>query len=151
MQGVEFAGPGSLAKPSRLEELFFAGIEEYWPYLNGNPVFSTKNTTASLPHLPLPVFDRALVERLIRFAAAHRWGRSSRPAKVTPEPAIASGCAKYIEEIFPKQAKRSQLAKEAGLNLTVSIELRGPGGGAWSCQWIDGELAGVRPGLCDSC
>ncbi|HEV8062629.1 MAG TPA: SDR family oxidoreductase [Gemmataceae bacterium] len=149
MQGVEFAGSGSLAKPSRLEELFFAGIEEYWPYLNGNPVFSTKNTTASLAHLPLPVFDRALVERLIRYASAQRWGRSSRPAKVTPEPVIASGCAKYIEEVFPKQAQRSQLAREAGLNLTVSIELRGPGGGAWSCQWIKGELAGVRHGLCN--
>jgi predicted lipid carrier protein YhbT len=149
MHGVEFAGSGLLTQPSRLEELFFAGIEEYWPYLSGNPVFSTKNTTEGLPHFPLPVFDRALVERLIRFAVAHRWGRSSRPAKVTPEPVIASGCANYIEEVFPKQAQRSQLAREARLDLTVSIELKGPGGGEWSCQWCKGELVGVRHGLCD--
>jgi thioester reductase-like protein len=146
MEGVEFAGAAPLAQPSRLEELFLAGIEEYWPYLNGNPKFSTKNTTARLPHLPHPEFDRPLLERLIRYAVAHRWGRLTRPAKTAPEATETSTCAKYIEETFPKKAQQSQIAKEAGLNLTIAIVLTGPGGGEWSCRWVDGELVGVNPG-----
>jgi hypothetical protein len=146
MEGVEFAGSGPLSHPTRLEELFFAGIEEYWPYLSGNPKFSTKNTTASLPHLPHPVFDRPLLERLIRFAVAHRWGRVARPTKGTQAAANPSLCAKFIEELLPQKAQQSQLAKEARLNLTVSIDLNGPGGGQWSCRWTDGELVGVSRG-----
>jgi thioester reductase-like protein/predicted lipid carrier protein YhbT len=149
MQGVEFGGSSKLAHPSRLEELFFAGIEEYWPYLNGNPIFSTMNTTAFLPHLPLPVFDRPLLERLIRYASAQRWGRTSRPAKVPPMQACSSLCAKYIEEVLPRQAQHSQLARDAGLDVTVGIDLNGPGGGQWSCEWSGGELVGVKQGLCN--
>jgi thioester reductase-like protein len=146
MERVEFGGSGPLDHPSRLEELFFAGIEEYWPYLSGNPKFSTKNTTDRLPHLPHPEFDRPLLERLIRFALAHRWGRTSRPAKASQEAVNPSVCARYLEQVLPQKARQSRLAKEAGLNLIVSIDLKGPGGGQWSCRWTDGEFVGVTPG-----
>ncbi len=81
MENVRFAGAKTISEPSGLEELFMAGIEEYWPYLEGNPQFSTANTTSALPELPPTNIDRALLERLIRFAIAHRWGRPGRPAK----------------------------------------------------------------------
>ncbi|CAN5312647.1 hypothetical protein BH10PLA2_BH10PLA2_25410 [soil metagenome] len=81
MENVRFAGSKTIQEPSGLEELFMAGIEEYWPYLEGNPQFSTKNTSKCLPDLPDIPVDRAVLERLIRFAIAHRWGRSARPTK----------------------------------------------------------------------
>jgi thioester reductase-like protein len=81
MQNVKFAGSRHIEVPSELEQLFMAGIEEYWPYLEGNPHFSTINTSTNLPELPDIPIDRALLERLIRFAIAHRWGRSSRPSR----------------------------------------------------------------------
>jgi predicted lipid carrier protein YhbT len=56
-------------------------------------------------------------------------------------------CRHYIEKVFPRQARRSRLAREAGLDLTVGIDLQGPGGGQWSCKWEQGELTCVSCGL----
>jgi thioester reductase-like protein len=148
LSGVEFAGPEGVEHPCRLEQLFLNGIQEYWPYLGGNPAFASVNTNAALPDLPCPIVDRSMLERLIRFAVTNRWGRAARPTtEVRGRPAPASHCAEYIEQVFPKQARRSRLAREAGLDLTVCIDLRGPGGGQWSCQWRQGELIYARSGL----
>jgi thioester reductase-like protein/predicted lipid carrier protein YhbT len=150
LPAVEFAGAEHFAHPRPLEQLFLNGIQEYWPYLGGNPVFASANTCAALPDLPPPAVDRPMLERLIRFAAAHGWGRPWPPAaECCPQPLARSFCAEYIEEIFPRQARRSSLAREAGLNLTIGIDLRGPGGGQWSCRWRQGELIYARRGLED--
>jgi thioester reductase-like protein len=150
LPGVEFAGTKTgveNSSPSRLEQLFFDGIREYSPYLGGNPVFASVNTAAALPDLPPPV-DRPMLERLIRFAVASRWGRSPpQPTDVGPGLPARSFCAEYIERIFPKQARQSRLAREAGLDLTVCIDLRGLGGGQWSCKWKQGELVYARRGV----
>jgi thioester reductase-like protein len=145
--GVELAGPEGVAQPSRLEQLFREGLEEYWPYLGGNPVFACANTSAALPELPPPPVDRPMLERLLRFAVANRWGRAGNAAP--PRAPRRWGCAEYIEQVFPRQARRSRLAQEAGLDLAVCVDVRGPGGGQWSCKWRQGELAYARPGADD--
>jgi thioester reductase-like protein len=150
LPGVEFAGSKGVDDPSRLEQLFFDGIQEYWPYLSGNPVFASANTCAALPDLPPPTMDRPMLERLIRFAGAQRLGRTPpRTTEVCPQPSAGSYCAQYIEQVFPRHARRSRLARAAGLDLTVGIDLRGPSGGQWSCKWRQGELLYVRSGLED--
>jgi hypothetical protein len=75
LQGVEFAGSEGVEHPSRLEQLFLEGIQEYRPYLGGNPVFAYVNTSAALSDLPPPPVDRPSLKRLIRFAVA-RAGKS---------------------------------------------------------------------------
>jgi nucleoside-diphosphate-sugar epimerase/predicted lipid carrier protein YhbT len=150
LEGVVFAGPGDLAEPSRLEQLFLEGLQDHWPYLTGHPEFLCPNTTAALPHLSPPVIDGPLLRRLIRFAVADRWGRA-RPvrAAVSPPSAPPSSCVQYVEQMFPRQARQSRLARAARLNLLVALDIRGPGGGQWSCQWTHGELTYVRRGLED--
>jgi thioester reductase-like protein len=148
ISGVTFAGPTGPENPSRLEQLFLDGIQEYWPYLRGTPEFACANTFAALAELPPPLVDRPMLERLIRFAAANGWGRPPRPAASrAASPPPASNCATYIEQVFPEQARNSRLAREAGLDLTICIDLRGPGGGQWSCKWKQGELVYARRGL----
>jgi thioester reductase-like protein len=151
LPGVEFAGPEGVEHPSRLEKLFLDGIQEYWPYLGGTPAFACVNTKAALPDLPPPPVDRPILERLIRFAVTSRWGRTPRQTtEMRPHPPVtASRCAEYIEQVFPRQARRSRLSREAGLDLTVCIDVRGPGGGQWSCKWRQGELIYARSGLED--
>jgi thioester reductase-like protein len=150
LPGVEFAGAEGVKHPSRLEQLFLDGIREFWPYPGGNPVFASLNTGAALPDLPPPAIDRPMLERLIRFAVANRWGRSPpQTTEVCPRSPARSFCAEYIEQVFPKQARRSSLAREAGLDLTVCIDLRGPGGGKWSCKWRHGDLVFAKSGLDD--
>lgn len=148
LHGVEFVGRKGVADASRLETLFLEGIHEYWPYLDGNPHFAFSNTAAALPHLPPPAIDRPLLKRLIRFAVATRWGRGAAPIQATNSGCSrASRCGEYIEQVFPRQARQSRLAREAGLDLTVGIDLHGPGGGQWSCKWTAGELIYARPGI----
>jgi thioester reductase-like protein len=156
LPGVEFVGAGGGERPGRLEQLFLDGIREYWPYLRGNPVFACDNTRAALPNLPPPVVDRPVLERLILFAATNRWGRTPsiraatvREQRAGPAP-LRSGLGnpqEYIEHVFPRQAARSRLARAVGLDLTVGIDLRGPGGGQWSCKWRRGELVYAKRGL----
>src|SRR5262249_13387275 len=100
-----------------------------------------------LPDLPPPPVDRPLLKRLIGFAVNNRWGRGPSPPAETSSPSAVSRCAEYIERVFPRQARQSRLAQEAGLDLVVCIDLRGPGGGQWSCKWTAGELVYARRGL----
>jgi thioester reductase-like protein len=80
LDGVSWAGRAGPACPTPLEEQFCAQLEEYWPYADGDPNFDFTHTTAALPDLPSPTVDRALLDRLIRFAIADNWGRRRRAA-----------------------------------------------------------------------
>jgi nucleoside-diphosphate-sugar epimerase len=148
LRGVEFAGSSAPMRATDLERHFLDGIREYWPYLGGSPAFDCANTATALADLPPPVIDRPTLERLIRYAAAHRWGqRTRRTCEAAEHHSARSRCTVYIEDVFPRQARQSQLAREAGLDLAVGIDIRGPGGGQWSCRWIRGEFTYVRSGL----
>jgi thioester reductase-like protein len=144
LEGVEFVGREGVAAPSRLEELFRDGLRDYWPYLAGSPAFADDNTARALSHLPPPAVGAALLRRLIRFAVAARWGRRQ---PTCPDAGGGAVCAEYVEHTFPRQARRSRLARAARLHLLVGLDVRGPGGGQWSCRWAHGELCYVARGL----
>jgi thioester reductase-like protein len=145
LQGMQLIGTQELAAPSRLEELFFEGLADYWHYLGGTPAFDAGNTIAALSHLPPPPIDALRLRRFIRFAKEQRWGRPL-PRSVATE-SDASPCARYIEKTFPRLAQRSNLARAVGLNIVVGFDIQGRGGGQWSCRWERGELKSVRRGL----
>jgi nucleoside-diphosphate-sugar epimerase len=145
LEGVELVGPTGLTEPSRLEELFLDGLRDHWPYLTTTTTFCDRNTAAALPHLPPPPVDRPALRRLIRFAVAHHWGRP--PSGPETERATDSFCAHYLEHTFPRLARESPLAHAVGLEVVVGFDVRGPGGGQWSCRWDGGEFRGVSRGL----
>jgi thioester reductase-like protein len=146
--GIRFAGCSELTDPTSLEQAYWQGLREYRPYLAGDPVFDRRNTQSGIPDLPPPEVDRAMLERLIRFAVADHWGRRSRRLTFrTVEQTPAGDCAVYLERFFPEAAPRSSVARVLALNLTVGFDIAGPGGGQWSCRWIGGELRRVERGL----
>ncbi len=148
LAGVQWVGPQGLPDPSRLEQLFLGGIQEYWPYLGGAQEFSNRNTMAAVPHLVPPLIDPPLLKRFIRFAVGKQWGRSSARSKAAQaQPWGGFDCAEYIERVFPEQARISPLGRAARLDLAVAFDVRGPGGGQWSCRWTRGEFAYVQRGL----
>ncbi len=81
LDGVEFIGPDGLTDRTHLEEAFLDGLRQYWPYIDGTPRFTWTNTAAALPHVEPPVVDRAVLQRLIRFAVADQWGHGERPRR----------------------------------------------------------------------
>jgi hypothetical protein len=81
-----------------------------------------------------------MLGRLIRFAIADRFGRSRR---LRPRKAGQIDCADYVERFFPESVCQSSLAL-VPLNVTIGLDVFGPGGGRWSCRWIEGELQPVQ-------
>jgi thioester reductase-like protein len=138
IDGVRFAGPAPLRDPTALEATFLDYVQEYWPYLHGDPVFDRRHIRAALPDLPPSRVQRAMLARMVRFGVAHRWGRTGRTAS-----GGRGDCAEYVERFFPKMAPRSMLA-HIKLTVTVGLDVRGPGGGHWLCRWVDGELRSDR-------
>jgi thioester reductase-like protein len=142
IDGVCFAEPEARQSSTPLEELFLDQLREYWPYLQGDPVFDCRNTRAALPQLPAPSIDRPLLARLIRFAVADEWGRAGRKKPRGD----GLSCRRYVEGFFPEAVRRSRLAR-LPLAVTVGLDIEGVGGGQWSVR-LDGAPA-VRPGLTD--
>jgi hypothetical protein len=118
-------------------------FRDYWAYLHSSLVFDCRNTREALPDFPPPPFDRELAARLLAFAQADGWGRGRAAPRVV---AARVDCARYVEEFFPRAARESALAR-VPLDLTVGLDVRGAGGGQWTCRWAGGELLEVRPGL----
>jgi hypothetical protein len=148
LDGIVLAGPDGGGARNRMEELFIEGLHEYWPYADGHPEFDSANTAGALPDLPPPVMDRPLLQRLVRFAVADNWGRrKQRPAKADTRKPSRSRIAHYVEEVFPRQARESDLARSVGLDVLLGLDVEGPGGGQWSCRWTQGELTYIRPAL----
>jgi len=142
IDGVCWADSEPRRTPTPLEELFLEQLRDYWPYLHGDPVFDCRNTLAALPRLPAPCVDRVLLERLIRFAVADRWGRAGR---IRHREKATFPCRRYIEEFFPEAVRQSSLAR-IPLDVTVGLNVVGAGGGQWSCRLSGGEST-VRRGL----
>jgi nucleoside-diphosphate-sugar epimerase len=141
--GVSWAGADVLRRPTPLEERFLEQLREYWPYLGGDPVFDSTNTRAALPGLPPPCLDRALLTRLIRFAAADNWGRFR--GRHTPAGADTD-CTRYVEQFFPEALRRSTLAR-LPLDVVLGLDVQGAGGGRWSAHCRGGALLHLERGI----
>jgi nucleoside-diphosphate-sugar epimerase len=142
IDGVTRTAPGEETAVGPLEETFLEYLQEYRPYLDGDPEFDCRNTQAALRDFPCPRIDGNVLARLIRFAMANRWGWASRRR--------SSGrgrldCTDYVERFFPESAAGSALAR-VPVDVTLGLEVRGPGGGGWIVRLRPGEPAEVGRG-----
>lgn len=137
IDGVELVG--RVTNPNPLERTFLQGIADYFPYLNGDPAFDSRNTRTALPGLPCPWVDRDRLRTLIRFAIRDNWGRNHR----RPTSRISFECGDYIERYFPTALSRSPLA-QIPIETTLGFDIRGPGGGRWVCRLSGGRVVPVR-------
>jgi thioester reductase-like protein len=140
-EGVDWVGPDGLPDPTALEQLVLDQFREYWSYLRAGVRFDSRNLTEALPGLPPPAFDAALVSRLLSFARTDDWGRDRAPAPA----GHATNLGHYLERILPARMRRSPLAQALPRDLLFVLDVRGPGGGQWSCRCGEGSLR-VRRG-----
>jgi nucleoside-diphosphate-sugar epimerase len=125
IDGLELLGNGPLPDPSELERVIEAGMREYSAYFDSDPTFDRRNTLDALPDLSVPAIDRDVLGRLVRFGVEDRWGRKSSVGS----PA-AKTCTEYLEDDFPVAVSQSILDGMA-LDLSLGIDVVGPGGGTW--------------------
>jgi thioester reductase-like protein len=142
IERIQWAGPHGLSDPTSLEEMVVEQFQDYWSYLRNALVFDCQNTCRALPDLPPPSFDRDLIARLLRFAQQDGWGRERCKTRFTRMPDFAH----YLECVLPGQMRQSSLARVLPRGLLFALDIRGAGGGWWSCHWADGRLS-VRRGL----
>lgn len=140
--GASCAGPDGVEEMTDLEMQFRDQLRDYWPYREGDPTFDTTNTRTYLPHLPPPTLTSEVLARLVRFAVEDNWGRNRRSSRPLP---LEVDCADYIEDFFPAAFSRSSLAG-LSLDVVVALDVRGPGGGQWTCRWVAGEPVRVERG-----
>jgi thioester reductase-like protein len=138
IEGVRLIGNNPVSNPSDLENAFWKGLREYWPYWCGDPVFNRRNLVTALPELPAPQMDRNLLARLVRFAVENRFGRSQRRAEELKD----VDCGAYFEKFFPEAMSRSVLAS-LSIEITLGISISGPSGGRWVCRFKGGRVLDV--------
>src|SRR5579883_92434 len=141
IEGIQWTGRDGLANPTSLEKLVLEQFQDYWSYLEDDLVFDCRNMRQALPNVPPPPFDRELVIRLLRFAQDDNWGRERRGK--LPQ---AFDLAHHLEHVLPEKVRHSPIASALPHGLLFVLDIRGEGGGTWSCCWADGML-NVRRGL----
>lgn len=142
IEGLECVGSAGPADPTSLEKLIREQFEDYWCYLRRDQVFDCRNTRQALPHLPPPVFDRALVKRLLDYAQEDCWGRGRKHGN----PPHAADLAHYLEHVLPEQLRKSRVARVLPPGLHFAIDIKGQHGGQWACRCGDGRIH-VQRGL----
>jgi nucleoside-diphosphate-sugar epimerase len=141
-EGIEWTGSRSLEDPTSLEQMVLGQFRDYWSYLRKALVFDCENICRALPDLPPPALDHDLMARLLDFARRDGWGRE----RCKTRPAGTTDFAEYLERILPGRLRQSSLARVLPRDLFFVLDIRGAGGGQWSCRWSDDTLA-VRRGL----
>ncbi len=141
-EGIEWTGPQGLDDPTSLEQMVLEQFRDYWSYLRNALVFDCENTRQALPDLPPPDFDCNLMARLLDFARQDNWGRE----RCKIRPVRTADFAHYLERILPERLRQSSLARVLPRDLHFVLDIRGAGGGQWSCRWSDDRLS-VRHGL----
>jgi thioester reductase-like protein len=135
LDGVQLVRP--VPDPGQLERVFLDGLRDYWPYLDGDPAFSSGNARSALLDLLPPRVDRECLRRLVRFAIEDGWGHRRRHRR--PGPTCTLDCRDYIERFFPQVIARSPLAR-IPIETTLSFDIRGTGGGRWLCRFGGGRV-----------
>ncbi|MCE7869756.1 NAD-dependent epimerase/dehydratase family protein [bacterium CPR1] len=106
------AATRALARPPQVPA---AALDEalrlYRPYLNEHPHFDSTHTERDAPELPCPVLDEEALDRLVRYA-------SERGFELPPE--------------WNLRTRMEALRREGIEERTMTLEVKGPEGGAWS-------------------
>jgi hypothetical protein len=143
LTGIAWGGAEVMAKPSIVERHFLELLQQYVPYLQGDPVFDASNLSAAIPDMPPPAIDQTVLARLFEFAKRNQWG-AEQPS---PGESEWNDCRQYVEDTFPKLARRSALGRRIELEVAVGIDVRGSTGGQWTLRWEAGELVSIQLGL----
>lgn len=129
-KGIQWVGEDGLSDPTSVEQMVLDQFQEYWPYLRGDVLFDSRNLLEALPNLPPPRFDRERIARLLHFAQKDSWGRERVHSPAEPSTELAH----FLEQILPARMRRSRLAEALPPGVVFDVDVRGPGGGRWSCH-----------------
>jgi len=126
------------------ERAFHEQMKVYQSYWRDDPQFDSTNTSTAVPHLPCPRIDRAALLRLAKYALGANFGWP-REAVVRADRDLPA----ELQSLAGLAHAANGSARNAGAK-RVGLQITGNGGGDWTLDLADGELAAVQRGLDDS-
>jgi nucleoside-diphosphate-sugar epimerase len=143
VRGCQFVEQRDEAFLGERERGFSRSIRELAPYLFDAPEFARDNTARveAASAGPCPDWSGEVLARLLKFAAAARWGKQKEEPPMVSEPV-----ARFFEVFLPAQVPKSALAGLPWLTTTFRFIVDGHPNGEWVCSFEEGRLARVRRG-----
>jgi len=142
--GVEFVGRSGERSEERLEKDFYENATMYRAYEDSDPEFDTTNVQKFAGHLPCPAIDESMLHRFMKFGEEDRWGKR-RQKRATVSVDVGTYLQQSIEMIDRAPADT------IGPELTLGLDVQGPGGGQWSVAFSEQGLVAVQSGLSTAC
>lgn len=130
-RGVEYCGAehNSSEWVSRAERATYDNKTMYESYEHSDPIFDNSNLLRNAPHLPCPAIDEAMLQKFLKYGEEDRWGRRKEPI-----PEVPDWAARHVESVANEliAAFLADHSHYSASNLTLGLNLTGPGGGQWT-------------------
>ncbi|HEY2838809.1 MAG TPA: SDR family oxidoreductase [Pirellulales bacterium] len=124
-------------------EDFVASFREqmriYQAYWSDDPQFDSRRTEQAMPHLPCPVIDDEVMQRLVLSAIQTGFGWPREEPIVAPQDLAA--------QLAPWLAVEEATELRSAVGQIVNLRCSGRGGGQWHLTIEGGRLARVERGL----
>jgi len=114
-------------------------MDIYRSYWRDDPEFDTAHTSMAAPHLPCPDIDRDTLVKLCRYAVESNFGWP-RPRPVP----VDFDLQKHLSYL-PATEQRS--APPAQTEVSLGLQVNGPGGGQWQLLVDNGRVVAAEQGL----
>ena len=120
-----------------LLESFREQMKVYRSYWRDDPVFDSSHTDAALPDLPCPEMTEDVLFRLSMFALESNFGWPKSQPILPPF---------FVRDLLPQKPTFGG-GEPSGSGRIFGLDVRGPGGGAWSLSVRDRRVESVRAGI----
>jgi len=142
--GVEFVGRSGERSEETMEQDFYENSTMYRSYEESDPEFDTTNLQKFAGHLPCPEIDEAMLHRFLKFGEEDRWGKR-RQKKATVSIEVGTYLQQSLDMVDPVSVDSMKS------EITLGLDVHGPGGGQWGVAFSDRGLVVVEPGLPSTC
>jgi thioester reductase-like protein len=156
--GVQYLGncPFDVSQDNMFEAKFLEGVSKYQAYDQTDPVFGDENIKRFAGHFECPKICEETIHRYLEYGQRDRWGKKKRTRVelgVVAEdffPAVCRLAGQFIRSEASGNAHADQIAnletKEVH-NLTMGLDIIGPGGGQWTLLANSKHGATIARGL----
>jgi len=142
--GVEFVGRAGERSEERLERDFYENATMYRAYEDSDPEFDTSNVQKFAGHLPCPLIDETMLHRFMKYGEEDRWGK-----RRAPRATVSIDVGTYVQQSL--EMTESAPVDSLAADLTLGLDIHGPGGGQWSVTLAGSGLVAAEPGLSSAC
>ena len=135
--GVEYCGPScDRVANNEFAQMFFDNARVYESYETSDPHFDKSNVQTFAGHLKCPPIDEDAIIRFLKFGQADNWGK-----RRSPRPEVNRWFSTELDSVIAgaERIRKSQLLASGRSELSIGLDILGPGGGQWKLTACDSK------------